>query len=90
MMEFNGSEAGVKEQIETVTNICEDNGGTEFKWAEVRLPANFLPSITPLKALSLEGSRMIIESQFSGPRGAKSLMESSTLRLLRDLRSASQ
>ncbi|OQR77300.1 putative D-lactate dehydrogenase [Tropilaelaps mercedesae] len=34
LLEFNGSEAGVKEQVEAVRVICDDNGGTEFKWAE--------------------------------------------------------
>jgi len=34
MLEFNGSEAGVKEQIDAVESICQANGGTQFKWAE--------------------------------------------------------
>lgn len=35
LLEFNGSEAGVKEQVETVKMVCTDNGGTDFQWAEV-------------------------------------------------------
>jgi D-lactate dehydrogenase (cytochrome) len=33
LMEFHGSEAGVKEQAETVQHIAHDHGGTEFQWA---------------------------------------------------------
>ena len=32
-LEFHGSEAGVKEQAETVAGICADFGGTDFQWA---------------------------------------------------------
>ena len=31
-MEFHGSEAGVSEQAETVSEIAADNGGSEFQW----------------------------------------------------------
>jgi D-lactate dehydrogenase (cytochrome) len=33
LMEFHGSEAGVKEQAETVQEIARDNGGEDFQWA---------------------------------------------------------
>jgi D-lactate dehydrogenase (cytochrome) len=33
LMEFHGSEAGVKEQAETVQEIAKDFGGTAFQWA---------------------------------------------------------
>jgi len=33
LMEFHGSEAGVKEQAETVQAIASEHGGTEFRWA---------------------------------------------------------
>ncbi|XP_018496691.1 probable D-lactate dehydrogenase, mitochondrial [Galendromus occidentalis] len=42
MLEFNGSQTSVSEQIETVASICEDNGGTEFKWAEDQEERNLL------------------------------------------------
>jgi len=32
-LEFNGSEASVKEQTEVVREICEENGGGDFQWA---------------------------------------------------------
>ena len=32
-LEFNGSEASVKEQTETVHEICNENGGGEFNWS---------------------------------------------------------
>jgi len=32
-LEFNGSEASVKEQTEVVRDICEENGGGDFQWA---------------------------------------------------------
>ena len=32
-LEFHGSEAGVKEQVETVGGICTDFGGGDFQWA---------------------------------------------------------
>ena len=32
--EFHGSEAGVREQTETVQRIAADHGGAEFRWAE--------------------------------------------------------
>jgi D-lactate dehydrogenase (cytochrome) len=31
-LEFHGSNAAVKEQAETVAEICADNGGSEFEW----------------------------------------------------------
>ncbi|WP_280153526.1 FAD-linked oxidase C-terminal domain-containing protein [Piscinibacter sp. XHJ-5] len=34
LMEFHGTPAGVKEQIETVQQIADDNGGLAFEWAE--------------------------------------------------------
>jgi D-lactate dehydrogenase (cytochrome) len=34
LMEFHGTPAGVKEQIDTVQQIADDNGGTAFEWAE--------------------------------------------------------
>ena len=33
LMEFHGSEAGVKEQAETVQAIARDHGGNDFEWA---------------------------------------------------------
>ena len=33
LMEFHGSDAGVKEQAETVQAIALEHGGTEFRWA---------------------------------------------------------
>jgi D-lactate dehydrogenase (cytochrome) len=33
LMEFHGSEAGVKEQAETVQALAADHGGTHFEWA---------------------------------------------------------
>ncbi len=33
LMEFHGSEAGVKEQAETVQEIAKEFGGTDFQWA---------------------------------------------------------
>jgi D-lactate dehydrogenase (cytochrome) len=33
LMEFHGSEAGVKEQAEMVQALAADHGGTEFQWA---------------------------------------------------------
>ena len=33
LMEFHGSDAGVKEQAETVQAIAHEHGGTEFHWA---------------------------------------------------------
>ena len=33
LMEFHGSEAGVKEQAETVQEIAREHGGTAFQWA---------------------------------------------------------
>jgi len=33
MLEFHGTEAGVKEQAELVQAIAADNGGADFKWA---------------------------------------------------------
>jgi D-lactate dehydrogenase (cytochrome) len=33
LMEFHGSEAGVKEQAETVQDIARDAGGEDFQWA---------------------------------------------------------
>jgi D-lactate dehydrogenase (cytochrome) len=33
LMEFHGSDAGVKEQAETVQQIAHEHGGTEFQWA---------------------------------------------------------
>ena len=32
-LEFHGSEAGVREQAETVAGICADFGGADFQWA---------------------------------------------------------
>ncbi len=32
-LEFNGSETGVTEQTEVVNEICNDNGGNNFRWA---------------------------------------------------------
>lgn len=32
-LEFNGSEASVREQTELVKGICEENGGSEFQWS---------------------------------------------------------
>ncbi len=32
-LEFNGSDTGVREQTETVKEICNDNGGSDFRWA---------------------------------------------------------
>ncbi|MBT4934350.1 MAG: FAD-binding protein [Rhodospirillaceae bacterium] len=32
-LEFNGSEASVKEQTEQVRDICDENGGGEFRWS---------------------------------------------------------
>ncbi|XP_022652789.1 probable D-lactate dehydrogenase, mitochondrial isoform X2 [Varroa destructor] len=34
LLEFDGSETGVREQIDTAKSVCDDNGGTEFRWAE--------------------------------------------------------
>ena len=34
LMEFHGTPAGVKEQIDTVQQIADDNGGMAFEWAE--------------------------------------------------------
>jgi hypothetical protein len=33
LMEFHGSEAGVKEQAETVQDLARDHGGEDFQWA---------------------------------------------------------
>ena len=33
LMEFHGSDAGVKEQAETVQDVARDFGGTDFQWA---------------------------------------------------------
>jgi D-lactate dehydrogenase (cytochrome) len=33
LMEFHGSEAGVKEQAETVQALARDHGGEDFQWA---------------------------------------------------------
>ncbi|MBC8268605.1 MAG: FAD-binding protein [Rhodospirillaceae bacterium] len=32
-LEFNGSEASVREQTELVRDICDENGGGEFRWS---------------------------------------------------------
>ncbi|RZJ38583.1 MAG: FAD-binding protein, partial [Brevundimonas sp.] len=33
--EFHGSERGVEEQVETVSALASDNGGSEFKWSNL-------------------------------------------------------
>jgi len=33
-LEFCGTEAGVREQVELVEEICKENGGEDFRWAE--------------------------------------------------------
>ena len=33
LMEFHGSEAGVKEQAEMAQEIARENGGEDFEWA---------------------------------------------------------
>lgn len=41
-MEFHGSEASVKEQIELVEDICSEFGGSNFIWAETTEARNIL------------------------------------------------
>ena len=41
-LEFDGTEASVREQVETVSELCSDNGGAEFRWAEKQEDRNAL------------------------------------------------
>jgi len=41
-LEFQGSETGVREQVETVGGICSDNGGGDFRWATKQEDRNSL------------------------------------------------
>jgi len=41
-LEFDGTEASVREQVETVGELCAENGGSEFRWAEKQEDRNAL------------------------------------------------